>query len=229
MSPTPATAMTASSRPIAVSIHARLRALHLPALHEKVRPPVLRPANLAMIGALRSFLSIADRDHSCRRDALGDEVVHRGLGAPITEGKVVLFGAPLVAVPFDQDVRVRVGPEPSCIRIEDFGVARSDRILVEIEINVDEITNTDEFAGRGPRIGGAGRLSAGTRYGKFEATTANSTRLAYGEPHTATVGVAKRPLGLVESAHLLPAVDHAAALAALASRLFPRCKAGLAD
>jgi hypothetical protein len=49
------------------------------------------------------------------------------------------------------------------------------------------------------------------------------------EPHATTVGVAKRPHGLLERAHLLSAVHHAAALTTLAPGLFPRGKTGLAN
>src|SRR5690242_19613757 len=125
----------------------------LSALHEEVRAAILRPAGLATVAALRPLLAIADRHESRRRDALRDEIVHRGFGAPIAERQVVFFRSALVAVALDQDARVRVGPEPSGIRIENLGVAGSDRILVEVEVHVDEITNSGEFDGRGPRIG----------------------------------------------------------------------------
>src|SRR5262249_41154567 len=141
-----------SAPPIEHGIDVVRESAPLPALHEEVRAAVLRPARVVMIAALWSFLSVADRRYACRLNALRDEVIHRGLGAPIAERQVVLFGAALVAVPFDEQARVRVGAEPPGIGVQDLGVAGPDHILVEIEMDVDEVTNTDEFGGRRARV-----------------------------------------------------------------------------
>src|SRR5207247_2050658 len=108
---------------------------------------------LVMLAAQRPLLAIADRHQACRCDALRDEVVDGGFRASIAERQVVLFRSPFVAVPLDQHLSILVGAEPSRIRVEDLGVAGADRILVEIEMDVDEVPNTDEFAGSRPRTG----------------------------------------------------------------------------
>src|SRR5262245_44340822 len=124
--------------------------LTLIALHEEVRPAILRPTRLVVIGALWPLFSIADRRHSRRRDALRHEIVDRGLRTPIAECNVVLHRPALVAVTLDQDEGLLIGSKPFGIGIEDLGVAGPDRGLVEIELDIDEVANGNEFAGSGP-------------------------------------------------------------------------------
>src|SRR5207237_1515268 len=72
------------------------------ALDEEMGAAVLRPALLRLLGAERALLAVADRGHAGPRDALGEEVLQRGLRAMVAEGEVVLVGPPVVAVACDQ-------------------------------------------------------------------------------------------------------------------------------
>src|SRR6266508_2027183 len=71
----------------------------LPCLDQEVRVAVLRPARFVVLGADRALLAIRDDGDPVRLDALPHEVVHRRLGAPLTQSQVVFVGAPFVAVP----------------------------------------------------------------------------------------------------------------------------------
>src|SRR2546426_8144405 len=54
-------------------------------LDQEVGAPVLGPARLALLGAQRSLLAVADDRDAIRLDALRHEVVHRGLRASLAE------------------------------------------------------------------------------------------------------------------------------------------------
>jgi hypothetical protein len=67
----------------------------------KINAPVLLPARLVRLGALRTLFPIADVDQPIAGDAeLGQEFLGRG-GTPIAQREVVLCRAPLVPVTFD--------------------------------------------------------------------------------------------------------------------------------
>src|SRR5207245_8638521 len=61
-------------------------------LDEEVRAPILRPARLIVVRALRALLSVADDRDAPSGDALGHEVVHRRLRAAFTQCQVVFVG-----------------------------------------------------------------------------------------------------------------------------------------
>src|SRR5207247_6700479 len=89
--------------------------------------------------ALPIFLAVAQRGDPLRLDATRDEVVHRGLGAPVAEGHVVGVRAPLVAVTLDEDERGRVRPKPGGAGVEEPRVARTDIVAVDVEVDVLEL------------------------------------------------------------------------------------------
>src|SRR5207244_2478701 len=62
-------------------------------LDQEVGAPVLGPARLALLGAQRSLLAVADDRDAVRLDALRHEVVHRGLRASLAERQIVLVRA----------------------------------------------------------------------------------------------------------------------------------------
>src|SRR5262249_30488317 len=88
------------------------RAARLLRLDQEMRAPVLGPARLVVVGADGPLLAVRDDAEAALRHALADEVVHGGLGPALTEREVVLVGAPLVAVAFDEHQHVGVVLEP---------------------------------------------------------------------------------------------------------------------
>src|SRR5262249_51540762 len=74
----------------------------LPGLDQEVIATVLLPARLVLLGAHRPLLAIRDDGDPAGLDPLRHQVVHRGLGAALTQRQVVLVCAALVAMPFDQ-------------------------------------------------------------------------------------------------------------------------------
>src|SRR4030095_7544666 len=93
-------------------------------------------------------------------------MVHRGLGAAIPEGQVVLVGAALVTVPFDQQQLVGVLLQPRGAGIEGLGVARTDHGLVEVEEDRLHRVVRLELLGRGRRRRGRGRGRGRCRRGR---------------------------------------------------------------
>src|ERR1043166_3593291 len=88
------------------------RPLRSARLDAEVSAAVLGPALLGVLTAHRLLFAVAyDRD-AVGPHAVGDEVVHRGLGPAIAEGQVVFAGATLVGVTLDQDQVVGVRLEP---------------------------------------------------------------------------------------------------------------------
>src|SRR5437016_14243374 len=104
--------------------------------HEKMRPAVLAPARLVVLRAQRALLAVADDRDPVRPDALGHEVVHRGLRAPLAERHVVFVGAALVAVPLDEQESTRARLQPRRVRVERPRIPRPDVVLVEIEVDI---------------------------------------------------------------------------------------------
>src|SRR4029450_3080160 len=86
-------------------------------LDEEVRAAILRPTRLGLLGANRPLLPVADDGDAVGLDTLGHEIVHRRFRAPLAERQVVLVGAALVAVAFDQHevVAVRLQPPRVCV------------------------------------------------------------------------------------------------------------------
>ncbi len=52
---------------------------------------VLLPASFVALGAERSLFAIADSVDSARADASGGQCIFHGIGAPVAQGKVVLY------------------------------------------------------------------------------------------------------------------------------------------
>src|SRR5437016_1165487 len=123
----------------------RLVAARLALLDEEVRAPILRPARLIVVRALRPLLSVTDDRDTPSGDTLGHEVVHRRLRATLPQCQVVFIGSPLVTVPLDQEKVLLVGLEPTCILIEEVRVRRTDRVLVEVEVDVREVAHGDKI------------------------------------------------------------------------------------
>src|SRR3989442_11479218 len=123
--------------------------------------PVLGPARLALLGAQRSLLAVADDRDAVRLDALRHEVVHRGLRASLAERQIVLVGAALVTVPFDEDEPIRVRLEPRSVRVEHLCIVRPDVVPVEVEVDVLQVADRDEL--RGHRSRSARRAGRGGR------------------------------------------------------------------
>src|SRR5258707_1269489 len=71
----------------------------LACLDEEVRAAVLGPALFALLRANGPLLTVADDRDATGLHTLGDEVVHRRLGAALAQREVVLVGAALVAMP----------------------------------------------------------------------------------------------------------------------------------
>src|SRR5437879_507259 len=121
------------------------------ALDEEVGAAVLRPALLRLLGAERALLAVAERAHAGPRDAPGEEVLQRGLRAMVAEGEVVLVGAPVVAVAFDQDDGARVVPQPLGVRRQELNVLGPDHVFVEVEVDVLEPGDAAELLRLRPR------------------------------------------------------------------------------
>src|SRR5207247_10592024 len=79
-------------------------------LDHQMGAAVLRPARLAVLGALRLFLAVRDDRDAPGLHALRGEVVLRGLRAALAEREVVRHAAPVAAVPLDHAVVLRVAP-----------------------------------------------------------------------------------------------------------------------
>src|SRR5215510_6975261 len=107
----------------------------LPFLDEELIAAVLGPARLVVLGAGRALLAVRDDGDSVALHALGHQVIHGGLGAAVTEGEVVVVRAALVGVPLDEEQIVRIGVEPLRARVQDLGIARTHRRLVEGEVD----------------------------------------------------------------------------------------------
>src|SRR5262245_21039511 len=75
----------------------------------EVGAAVLRPALLGVLGADRTLLAVADAGDALALHAVRDEVVHRRARATVTERDVVLVGAALVGVAFDEHEVLRIG------------------------------------------------------------------------------------------------------------------------
>src|SRR5262245_13137395 len=118
----------------------------LAGLRQEVVPAILGPAGFGLLRAHRALLAIRDDGDAVGLDPLRDEVVHGCLGALLTEGEVVLGRAALVTVALDQHEVLAVRLEPGRVAVEDLGVARTDVVLVEVEVDRLEIRILFELA-----------------------------------------------------------------------------------
>ena len=73
----------------------------------EVHAAVLLPARLVVVGALRTFLAVADGLQLVAGNAQLDQEVLGGGGAPVAQGQVVFGRAALVAMALDGDGRIR--------------------------------------------------------------------------------------------------------------------------
>src|SRR3954462_1640787 len=96
---------------------------------------VLLPAGLVVLGANRALLAVRHEVEAICRNAVVNEVPLGACRTALAEGQVVLVGATLVSVTLDTDSHARVSLQPGEFRIECSGRIRSDRRLVEVEVD----------------------------------------------------------------------------------------------
>src|ERR1700756_3233953 len=73
---------------------------------------VLGPGRLVMAGIERALLAVADGADAAGVDAEGDQILLGLVGAAGAEREVVLLGAALVAMAFDEQVVLRIFLQP---------------------------------------------------------------------------------------------------------------------
>src|SRR5439155_19828951 len=115
------------------------------ALDLEIGAPVLLHALLGVLAARRPLLAVGNRGHAVLGDAVGLEVVHGRLRPPIAERQVVLGGALLVAVAFDQHERVDVLLEPRRVAGERVDRVGPQQGLVEVETDGLQLGRRDEL------------------------------------------------------------------------------------
>src|SRR5207249_4918703 len=149
-------------------------------LDAEVGAAVLGPALLGVLTARRLLLAVADDRDAVGPHAVGDEVVHRGLGPAIAEGQVVFAGATLVGVTLDQDQMVGVRLEPLRIGVEHRRSFRADLGAIERKVDVLQLDRRNELTrGRAPPHPGAPTPRPGIRaHSHGGPTTAAVRRLA---------------------------------------------------
>src|SRR3954464_3172018 len=96
---------------------------------------VLLPAGFVVLGANRALLAVRHEVEAICRNAVVNEVPLGACRTALAEGQVVLVGATLVSVTLDTDSHARVSLQPGEFRIECSGRIRSDRRLVEVEVD----------------------------------------------------------------------------------------------
>src|SRR5256714_5459440 len=96
---------------------------------------VLLPAGFVGLGANRALLAIAHEVEAICRNAVVNEVPLGGSRRALAEGQVVLVGATLVSVTLDTYPHTRVSLQPRDLAIECSSRIRSDRRLVEVEVD----------------------------------------------------------------------------------------------
>ncbi len=110
-----------------------------------------------VLGADRALLTVAHEREAVGSDALGDQIIDRGLGATLAECEVVLVRAALVAVTLDEHERVAVRAQPRRARLERLGGVEADVRLVVIEVDVGQPGDVSEVLRRGKRAGRGNR------------------------------------------------------------------------
>src|SRR4051812_25321775 len=96
---------------------------------------VLLPAGFVVLGANRALLAVGHEVEAICRNAVVNEVPLGGSRTALAEGQVVLVGATLVSVTLDTDSHTRVSLQPRDLAIECSSRIRSDRRLVEVEVD----------------------------------------------------------------------------------------------
>src|SRR5438552_12672854 len=96
---------------------------------------VLLPAGFVVLGANRALLAIAHEVEAICRNAVVNEVPLGACRTALAEGQVVLVRATLVSVTLDTNSHTRVSLQPRYLRIECCSCIRSDRRLVEVEVD----------------------------------------------------------------------------------------------
>src|SRR5438552_1208004 len=96
---------------------------------------VLLPAGFVVLGANRALLAIAHEVEAICRNAVVNEVPLGACRTALAEGQVVLVGATLVSVTLDTNPHTQVGLQPRYLRVECSSRIRSDRRLVEVEVD----------------------------------------------------------------------------------------------
>src|SRR5579862_8634186 len=104
----------------------------------EVRAAVLLPARLVMVGALRTFLAVADGLQLISGNAELREELLGGGGPPVAQSQVVLGRAALIAMPLDSDAGVGEAGEDGLQRIGILG-QRGAGILADIVLVVVEV------------------------------------------------------------------------------------------
>ena len=124
---------------------------------DNVRAPVLLPARLVVLGALRAFLAVADHLELFGGDAKRADILLRRFRAGIAERHVVLHGSAFVAVSLDGQLVIRVLPQDIAERLSVgqqglFGIG-TQAVLVVIEVRVLDARQQPVDAGARRRVG----------------------------------------------------------------------------
>src|SRR5437773_2852841 len=96
---------------------------------------VLLPAGLVVLGANRALLAVRHEVEAICRNAVVNEVPLGACRTALAEGQVVLVGATLVSVTLNTYPHTRVSLQPRELAIECSSRIRSDRRLVEVEVD----------------------------------------------------------------------------------------------
>src|SRR6476646_1031639 len=96
---------------------------------------VLLPAGFVVLGANRALLAVRHEVEAICCNSVVNEVPLGGSRTALAEGQVVLVGATLVSVTLDTDSHTRVSLQPRDLLIECCSRIRSDRRLVEVEVD----------------------------------------------------------------------------------------------
>src|SRR4051812_13242266 len=117
---------------------------------------VLLPAGFVVLGANRALLAIGHEVEAICRNAVVNEVPLGAGRAALAEGQVVLVGATLVSVTLDTNSHTRVSLQVRNLPIECRRRIRSDRRLVEVEVDrssdgggIDHLRRHASRVGRG--------------------------------------------------------------------------------
>src|SRR5690242_12973560 len=96
---------------------------------------VLLPAGFVVLGANRALLAVRHEVEAICCNSVVDEVPLGACRTALAEGQVVLVGATLVSVTLDTNPHTRVRLQPWNLGIECSSRIRSDRRLVEVEVD----------------------------------------------------------------------------------------------
>src|SRR5687768_10289430 len=119
-----ASVLGASDRPVPADRH-----------DTEVIATVLLPAGFVVLGANRALLAIAHEVEAICRNSTLDQVPLGRRCTALAKGQVVLVRSTLVSIAFDANPHTRVGLEPWNLTIECSCCIRSDRRLVEVEVD----------------------------------------------------------------------------------------------